>query len=103
MKCANCHRDIGETLDRIASIAILAMGDEYVYSYFRCSACEMYTIEQYHDHFTGDDDVSVAGPISREAGEQIVELIRQCPDPQSKNCDCSSHRALYSGRVVDPS
>ena len=99
MNCASCDHYIGEIKDQIASIAMLVMGDEYIYSYFRCSACEMYSAERYHDRFMGGTNISVMPPIGKEDGEKIIALIQDCPDPKSKFCECDSHEALYTGRI----
>ena len=99
MNCANCDEYIGEIKDQIASIAMLVMGDEYIYSYFRCSACEMYTAERYYDRFMGGTDISLMLPFEKEQGEKIIALIRDCPEPNSKFCECDSHQALYTGRI----
>jgi hypothetical protein len=91
--CAACHRPLGKAE---AAIAIFVMGDEYLYSYFAC-VCGAYTVESYHDRFLGEDEVTVLGPFPRAVGEEAVALIRACPAPMDKHCDCASHRALYYG------
>ena len=98
MDCSNCKTNIGEMRDQEASISIFVMGDEYIYSYFVCKACGMYTAEQYHDRFLGDAQIAVMAPIPKEEGERIVELIEACSQPNNKNCTCDSHKALYHGR-----
>jgi hypothetical protein len=68
------------------------MGDEYIYSYWYCSACKVYTAEVYHDRFMGEDSVHCQGPISKERGNEILALIRKCPKPNNKRCTCDAHR-----------
>jgi hypothetical protein len=99
MDCFNCNHYIGEMGQQDASISILVLGDEYIYSYFRCPACEMYAAEQYHDRFMGDSEIALMKPIPKEEGEEIVALIKRCPRPSDKFCECESHKALYSGRL----
>lgn len=98
MDCSQCKIFIGEMRDKEASISIAVMGDEYIYSYFVCKACEMYTAEQYHDHFLGEARVALMAPIPKEEGERIMTLIKACSEPNNKNCTCDSHKALYHGR-----
>jgi hypothetical protein len=73
-------------------------GDEYIYSYFHCVSCDVYTVEGYHDRFLGDSEAFLLPELSREEGDAAVALIERCPDPSRKLCDCESHRALYTGR-----
>ncbi|MFH1810055.1 MAG: hypothetical protein ABIJ09_15015 [Pseudomonadota bacterium] len=81
-----------------AGIAISVMGDEVIYTYLFCAQCQHYTVEAYHDHFLGDDEVSLLPALDKAEGDAALALIRACPDPMNKNCDCASHRALYHGR-----
>jgi hypothetical protein len=97
MKCINCQRVFPEQQKARAAIAIFVIGDEYLYSYWYCEACTHYTIEAYHDRFMGDDEISFLPPMPKEVGDKAVELIRACPEPMDKNCECPSHKALYYG------
>lgn len=96
MNCAECGHPVPSAL---AAIAVFVAGDEYIYSYFFCERCDVYTVEGYHDRFMGDDEAFMLPPISKDEGDRAVELIRACPDPLNKLCDCPSHAALYTGRV----
>ena len=97
--CGNC----GVTLTKsVGSISILVLGDEYIYSYFPCSACDEYTAESYRDQFFGEAVTGHVTGISREEGDSITAAIAACPDPLNKFCDCSSHQALYTGRYAPP-
>jgi len=99
MNCVACDQPLPKA---VAGIAILVAGDEYIYRYFLCERCDVYTVDGYHDRFMGDqDEVFVLPPIARAEGDRAVALIRACPDPMDKLCDCASHAALYSGRVVE--
>jgi hypothetical protein len=97
MRCLHCERDFPAGSHARAAIAIEVMGDEYIYSYWRCDACRQYTVEAYHDRFMGEDEVSFLPPVPEAVGDRGVELIRACPTPMDKWCDCASHRALYYG------
>ena len=73
------------------------MGDEYIYSYWFCEACSVYTVESYHDQFIGADEVTFLPPVPKVLGDRCVELVRACPCPGDKHCVCASHQALYYG------
>lgn len=96
MNCVRCARALEKPR---AGIAIFVAGDEYVYSYFWCEDCGVYSAQGYHDRFMGDSEVFALPSIPREEGDRAVALIRACPEPGNKLCDCASHRALYTGRV----
>lgn len=76
------------------------MGDEYIESYYFCEPCGVYTVEVYHDRFLGEDEVSLRGPMSKERGDEKIEVIRQCPEPGNKRCRCDAHQS-YFGRWLD--
>lgn len=101
MNCAQCSQAYPSGHQAEAAIAIFVLGDEYIYSYWRCPACEHYTVAWYHDSFLGDDDAGELAPVPREVGDRCVALVRACPDPMDKNCDCASHEALYHGLPRD--
>jgi hypothetical protein len=96
VNCVRCDQPLQKAR---AGISIFVAGDEYVYSYFWCDACGVYSVEGYHDRFMGDSEVFALPAISREEGDRAVALIGACPVPHDKLCDCASHRALYTGRV----
>jgi rubredoxin len=99
IRCSQC----GEVFDqqagpqRVASISGSIMGDEQIDSYYLCSRCGVYTVEIYFDRFLGEDEVSVEGPVSKEAGDEKVKLIRECPTPWDKKCRCKSHQSYFEG------
>ncbi len=97
VKCSQCGRELARTREGglVAVISGAVMGDEYTDSYFFCPDCGVYTVEAYHDRFHGEDSVSVQGPIPKERGDERVELIRRCPDPVNKNCNCEAHREYF--------
>lgn len=96
MECLKCGKILGPEDTPRAGISIFVMGDEYIYTYVRCSSCGEYTVEAYHDRFMGEDDVTTF-TVSRETGEKAIELIKACPAPYDKWCECDSHKALYYG------
>ena len=102
VRCAQCRREFDErgTKDRVACISGSIMGDEYIESYFLCAECGVYTVEIYHDRFSGDEDVLVRGPVPKSVGDAKVELIRQCSEPWNKKCRCRAHRS-YFGPSLD--
>jgi hypothetical protein len=97
--CSKC----GKALDgqdeggRAASISGSIMGDECTDSYYFCNRCEVYTVEVYHDCFLGEDEVSIRGPLSRQEGEAMLELIRGCAEPWNKKCRCKVHQTYFQG------
>ena len=97
MKCVQCQQAFPTGSLARAGISIFVMGDEYIYSYWRCDACGFYTVESYHDRFTGEDEVTFLPAVSREIGDRCVALVQACPTPFDKYCECRSHRALYYG------
>lgn len=97
MKCIQCGQGFLPDARARAAIAIFVLGDEVIYSYWYCAACETYTVEAFHDRFLGEHDISFLPPMHKAVGDRCVELIGACPDPGNKHCDCASHRALYHG------
>lgn len=87
--CLKCATTLTKST---AGISTCPRGDEIIYSYLLCPACDHWTVEEYHDEFMGEDWVRTAGPYPRESGERDVAKIRQCPTPHDKMCDCEVHR-----------
>jgi len=94
--CLTCKRELTKADHPNAGISISAMGDEYTYSYFYCSSCLCYTVETYYDRFLGESEISFFS-VDKETGDRAVGLIKACPDPFDKNCNCPSHQAMYFG------
>jgi hypothetical protein len=95
MHCSQCHQDLGNLDKRVAFICGEVMGDEYIYSYWYCEKCEVFTLETYHDRFLGEAIITVSEPISRHEGEQLLKLISNCPEPANKRCHCDTHKKLF--------
>ena len=98
MNCVECERSIGGVHFRAAHICLSIAGDERIDSYWLCIPCGLYTVESYVDRFSGSSYANIHGPLTSEEGKDIVDLIRTCPDPNNKRCDCEAHRSL-SGAV----
>lgn len=99
IRCIQCGREF-DRQDADCPAAVIAtevMGDEYIESFFFCRACGVYTQEIYHDRFLGEDSVRTSGPLSKERGDALVALIRECPDPMDKKCTCPTHRRFLRG------
>lgn len=93
MNCAKCGTDLGGVEKRAAYLCVEVMGDEYIYSYWRCDACGYFTDESFRDSFTtGEHERGRDYAIPPERGREIVEEIGRCPDPADKRCDCEVHR-----------
>jgi hypothetical protein len=97
IRCSQCGRDFEqhEKDQPVASISGSILGDEYIESYYFCSQCGVYTVEVYHDHFLGDDDIFVRGPIPKQEGDAKVGLIKQCSEPWDKKCRCQAHLSYF--------
>lgn len=97
MKCSKCGREFDRQRGEgpVASISGGIMGDEYIESFYFCSACQVYTVEIYHDRFLGEEEISVRGPVPKLEGETKIELIKQCSRPWDKKCRCKAHRSYF--------
>ena len=99
--CLGC----GATLDvdgkpgPAASLTGGLCGDAFTESWFRCGACDRYTVEVHRDAFLGEATVSWRGPVARAEGDRTVELIRGCPEPWDKACRCPAHRTYFEGAL----
>ena len=91
MSCVKC----GQLLtDCSAGISVNRRGDEVIYSYFLCAACDHWTVEYARDHFaTGEDQTSTYG-LSRADGDAAVAEIATCDSPHNKHCQCRVHDRL---------
>ncbi len=92
MNCSSCNRDLGDFNNRAAMISVEQLGDEYTESYFYCDRCQCWTMELHVDRFLGEETTHINGPIPKDKGDRLVELIRQCPDPTNKHCKCKIHQ-----------
>ena len=97
---ANCSRCDGEIDTPVISISGSIMGDEYIDSYYYCTKCRVYTLEKLHDRFFGEQSIRTSGPLTKAEGEARVTLIKTCPSPWDKNCQCPAHRE-YFGPSLD--
>lgn len=101
MKCSKCGEAFEEDQLAEAAISIFVMGDEYLYSYWACRRCGYFTVESFRDRFAGEEEITFLPPVPREMGEECVKLVRACPRPFDKYCDCDSHKALFFGVPTD--
>ncbi len=76
------------------------MGDEHTDSYFLCPVCGVYTVAKWWDNFTGEETMSLSGPLSKQDGDERVTLIQRCSRPWDKKCRCDAHRS-YFGNALD--
>ena len=102
VNCSECGRALARqgVWAPVALISGSIMGDEHIESWFYCNRCGVYTVENYHDRFLGEDVISFRGPISQERGDAQVALIRRCKQPSDKRCRCAAHRK-YFGSGLD--
>ena len=97
VQCTKCNREMDgkNPQEHLASMSGSIMGDECIESYYLCPDCGVYTVEVYWDMFSGDETVSLRGPVAREEGDAKVALIRQCAEPWDKKCRCPAHLAFW--------
>ena len=95
-KCVRCGADLGGFEKEAASICLRVRGDEETRTYFLCEACDVYSvwvcIEDFFD--ATPDTLFASGPVPREKGDEIVEMIRKCPAPGNLSCRCPTHEEL---------
>ena len=87
--CTGCKKELPA---RVAFICVKPMGDEYIYSFYFCAACDVYSKEIFVDRFFGPHAISVVGPIAKSEGDADVRAIRGCPDSSDEYCGCAAHR-----------
>lgn len=93
-KCSRCGDLLGEA---VASISGSVMGDEYTETYYVCTFCEAYTVVISRDRFSGQESISVRGPVAKPVGDSKVKLMRRCPQPWEKKCRCAAHQEYFGG------
>src|SRR5512135_3307234 len=93
-QCQQCGRTF-QNEELVASISGSIMGDEHTDSYLLCSVCGVYTVAQCRDNFTGEENRSLCGPLSKQEGDERVQLIQRCCEPWDKKCRCDAHRAYF--------
>lgn len=98
MQCKQCDRAFLNE-ERIASISGSIMGDEVTDSYFLCPVCDVYTIAQWWDNFTGEETLSLVGPLPKQAGNERIALIGTCLRPWDKKCRCEAHREYFNNTL----
>jgi len=101
VKCLQCGEEIGPggNGESVASISGSVMGDEYTESYYLCGLCGVYTVKVCYEPFLGEEEVTMQGPVSREKGDEAVNLIGKCPEPWNKKCRCDAHRSYFEGSL----
>ena len=101
IKCSKCEKvlETDKENKRIAIISGSIMGDEYTESYIFCTECQVYTVEIYRDRFLGPEQVSIKGPLSKEEGDKIINIIKKCPEPWNKKCRCNAHHEYFRGML----
>jgi hypothetical protein len=95
IQCIRCSRAFLNE-ERIASMSGSIMGDEHTDSYFLCPVCGVYTVASWWDNFTGEETMSLSGPLSRQEADARVELIQKCSRPWDKKCRCDAHRQYFN-------
>lgn len=98
VQCIVCGRPFTDE-DFAASISGSIMGDEHTDTYYLCPVCQVYTVVNYWDDFTGIESLELSGPVTRERGDKLVILIRQCAEPWDKKCRCEAHRAYFNNTL----
>ncbi len=76
------------------------MGDECTDVWYLCPLCQVYTVAEWRDNFTGVESLQLSGPVAKRRGDDAVKLIGICPEPWDKKCRCEAHR-LYFRDALD--
>jgi len=95
MDCVKCKRAFADE-DRLAAMSGSIMGDECTDVYYLCPVCRTFTVASWRDDFTGDETVTISGPLEENMGMARVDLIRQCSEPWDKKCRCAAHREYFN-------
>lgn len=95
MNCIKCNREFSKD-DNLAAISGSIMGDEYTDVYYLCPVCDVFTVANWRDNFTGVETMNVSGPLEEHKGKELLELIRQCSRPWDKKCRCPAHREYFN-------
>ncbi|MEX2681208.1 MAG: hypothetical protein Q6373_006385 [Candidatus Sigynarchaeota archaeon] len=96
VKCLACASG---SVERIGSISRLAQGNEEIYTLYRCHDCGNYLLDCYEDIFMPVNDQPdphwTRGPFDKAKGELLGRLIKKCPDPKDKFCNCAAHVQFF--------
>ena len=65
VQCIVCGRPFSDE-DFAVSISGSIMGDEHTDTYYLCPACQVYTVVNYWDNFTGTESSELSGPVARD-------------------------------------
>jgi hypothetical protein len=97
VKYSKCGKELGAgNTGPVASISAIVMGDEYIHSFYFCDSCDVYTEQTWRDVFTtGEDQITVSGPLSRAEGEAKIAVIRRCKEPWNERCRCDAHQEFF--------
>ena len=94
MECGQCKAKWDGYKNMVASITLERIGDEHTYYYWFCPECEAYTVVWNVDQFLGSEETMKPMVLDRKKGDEIVALIKKCPNPDSKRCRCEGHDKL---------
>jgi hypothetical protein len=72
------------------------MGDELTDVYLLCPLCAVYTVAKWWDNFTGEETLSLSGPLTKAEGDERIQLIQKCSEPWDKKCRCDAHRQYFN-------
>ncbi len=98
MNCISCNRPFLKE-ECVASISGSIMGDEYTDVYYRCPVCRVYTVALWRDNFTGEETVSLSGPLPENEGGMRIDIINRCSEPWNKKCRCDAHREYFNNAL----
>ena len=98
MNCIQCTREFLKD-ERVASISGSIMGDEYTDVYYLCPVCRVYTVANWRDSFTGNETMTLSGPMADHEGHARVELIKTCSRAWDKKCRCEAHRDYFNNAL----
>ena len=98
IQCSHCEVELKEQRDRVATFCVEGQGDEYIDRYWVCGECGWFLRRSFRDAFMGEEEVEYnQSTLEPEAGQAILDLIKKCPNPVDKNCDCEVHEHFRWG------
>ena len=111
MRCIRCGKEFSASaLDgRVASISGSVLGDECTDTYYFCKDCGVYTVEVCYDNFTGTEEISVRGPLSKAEGDAqafarwLPRALAARGSAASRSTSSASRRACSSAPRATPS
>lgn len=93
MKCSHCEAPMNVNRDKVASFCTMGQGDEYTDRYWVCRKCGWFLRRSFRESFASQEETEYGSTaLEPEKGQAIIDLIKKCPKPTDKWCDCEVHK-----------